>query len=160
MNKTGEYPNIDQMACEFEKLTTGELRRRYAEYYEYTTQSRNRGHLISKILWAVQRDIHGDISEAAKARALKIADDRDIRERFPRRPPSSKKQLSLSTKSSYVPGTVFTRVYKGEEYHVTVLENGFEYDGRWFKSLSAIAREITGTQWNGKLFFKLKEVTR
>ena len=160
MNKTGEHPDIDQMARELEKLTTGELRRRYAEHYEYTTQSRNRGHLISKILWAVQRDIHGDISEAAKARALEIADDRDIRERFPRRPSSSSKQLNLSAKSSYVPGTVFTRVYKGEEYRVTVLENGFEHDGRWFKSLSAIAREITGTQWNGKLFFKLKEVAR
>ena len=53
-------------------------------------------------------------------------------------------------------GTRLMREYQGEEHHVTVLHNGFEYRGKRYKSLSGIARAITGTQWSGPLFFGLK----
>ena len=54
-------------------------------------------------------------------------------------------------------GTRYQRVWKGQKYEVTVLEDGkFEYAGEVFNSLSAIARNITGTRWNGKLFFGVK----
>ena len=53
-------------------------------------------------------------------------------------------------------GTRLMREYQGEEHHVTVLNSGFEYRGKRYKSLSAIARAITGTQWSGPLFFGLK----
>ena len=58
---------------------------------------------------------------------------------------------------SHVCGTRYQRVWKGKKYEVTALGNGkFEYDGTVYQSLSAIAREITGTRWNGKLFFGVK----
>lgn len=50
-------------------------------------------------------------------------------------------------------GTKFIRSYKGIKYEVEVTQKGFIYKGKIYKSLSAIARLITGTQWNGKLFF-------
>lgn len=54
-------------------------------------------------------------------------------------------------------GTRLIRNWKGKEHEVTVREDGhFEYQGESYKSLSAIARKITGTQWNGKLFFGVK----
>jgi len=52
-------------------------------------------------------------------------------------------------------GTQLIREYQGTEHHVTVIRNGFEYHGRTFRSLSHIAREITGTRWSGPLFFGL-----
>jgi hypothetical protein len=52
-------------------------------------------------------------------------------------------------------GTVLTRSYGDQKVVVKVLKNGFEYQGRHYKSLSAIAREATGTRWNGLLFFGL-----
>ena len=55
-----------------------------------------------------------------------------------------------------VAGTRLMREYNGEEHHVTVLHHGFDYRGRRYKSLSSIARAITGTQWSGPLFFGLK----
>jgi hypothetical protein len=58
------------------------------------------------------------------------------------------------------PGTRLVRDWHGVGHSVTVLERGFEYDGRSWKSLSAIAREITGTQWNGPKFFGLTERPR
>ena len=53
-------------------------------------------------------------------------------------------------------GTRLIREWQGVEHCVTVRDDDFEYQGRPFKSLSAIARAITGTQWNGWLFFGLK----
>jgi Protein of unknown function (DUF2924). len=49
------------------------------------------------------------------------------------------------------------REYKGRKYEVIVCEEGYCYNDRHYKSLSKIAREITGTQWNGKLFFGVKK---
>ncbi len=50
-------------------------------------------------------------------------------------------------------GTRLIREFKGEKHEVTSLDKGFEYRGKNYKSLSAIANEITGTRWNGKKFF-------
>ena len=54
-----------------------------------------------------------------------------------------------------MPGTVLTREYRGQRLRVTVLASGFEYEGRVFRSLSAVARDVTGATWNGYLFFGL-----
>ena len=53
-------------------------------------------------------------------------------------------------------GTRLIREYQGVEHCATVLQDGFEWQGRPYKSLSAIARAITGTRWNGLTFFGLK----
>jgi len=55
------------------------------------------------------------------------------------------------------PGTRLVRDWHGIGHTVIVVENGFEYDGRHWKSLTAIARSITGTHWNGPRFFGLTE---
>ena len=54
-----------------------------------------------------------------------------------------------------VPATILTRIYKGETLQVKVLPVGFEYEGVVYKSLSAVAKKITGTHCNGYLFFHL-----
>jgi len=64
-----------------------------------------------------------------------------------RRQPASERPIA---------GTRLIREYQGVEHCVTVREEDFEYQGRPYKSLSAIARTITGTRWNGLLFFGLK----
>ena len=61
------------------------------------------------------------------------------------------------TKMAILPaGTKLVREFKGEKYEVQVLDNGYEYSGKIYKSLSAIANYITGTRWNGKVFFGVK----
>ena len=54
-------------------------------------------------------------------------------------------------------GTRLVREWNGAEHVITVLKDGFDWQGRRYKSLSAIARDITGTQWNGYRFFGLRE---
>jgi hypothetical protein len=59
-----------------------------------------------------------------------------------------------------MPGSLLVKEHKGETHVVKVLDNGFDFDGRVYRSLSAIAHEITGTKWNGFLFFRcMKEVS-
>ena len=56
-----------------------------------------------------------------------------------------------------VPGTQLRRDWKGHQAVVTVLHDGFDYDGQVYRSLSAVAKAITGTKWNGHAFFGLKQ---
>jgi hypothetical protein len=58
------------------------------------------------------------------------------------------------------PGDLLSRDYKGKQITVRVLENGFEYEGKRFRSLSAIAQSVTGAHWNGLLFFGLARQER
>ena len=140
-----------------------ELRARFATCYGHATTSRNKRHIVQRIVWASQRDAYGDISDAARDKAMAIADDRDVRERFPKKPslvsqsePNASHVVAYQPKVELLPGTVLHRNYQGTDIRLLVLEKGFEWDGRRFKSLSAAARAITGTRWNGKLFFGLK----
>ena len=50
------------------------------------------------------------------------------------------------------------REWNSQEIHITVLDNGFDYNGQRYASLSAIARTVTGTRWNGLVFFGLKRM--
>ena len=65
-------------------------------------------------------------------------------------------RASFTPKQRLKPGTRLERVYKGKKYSVFVTEGGFEYDGIYWSSLSKIANHITGSKWNGWLFFGLK----
>ncbi|MFO0156350.1 MAG: DUF2924 domain-containing protein [Alphaproteobacteria bacterium] len=58
-----------------------------------------------------------------------------------------------------IAGTRLLREYQGVEHVVTVTRDGYEYQGRPYQSLSAIARAITGTRWNGWLFFGLRKAS-
>ena len=54
-----------------------------------------------------------------------------------------------------MPGSFISKKYKGQKIEVKVLENGFEYQGTIYKNLSAVATKITGSHWNGFIFFGL-----
>ena len=160
--KTNNHPNLDEIERELSSLPLSELRERFARCYGYTCKTKHRSHLIQRILWAVQRDAYGDISDAAREKAMAIADDRDVKQRFPRNTPTPVNQKTEKTltvayapKIELLPGTVLHRNYQGEDIRVLVQEKGFEWNGEVYKSLSACARAVTGTRWNGKLFFGL-----
>jgi DUF2924 family protein len=66
------------------------------------------------------------------------------------------KQASSSSTVTLSPGTRLLREWQGQTHHVTVVERGFEYEGKVWRSLSGIARSITGTPWSGPVFFGLR----
>ena len=94
---------------------------------------------------------------------LAIAHDADLRIKAPRHLVGTAKQVLLPTLRSRrkpgrdqrlpAPGTILRREFQGATVVVQVLEHGFQYQDRFYKSLSAIARQVTGTHWNGYAFF-------
>jgi Protein of unknown function (DUF2924) len=158
------------MVAEIEQLRqlkTAALRIRYQEVFGEESRSSNRQFLFRRIAWRLQARAEGDLSERARRRALEIADDSDLRLRAPKgfltegasrqaRPAINRANPRRDSRLP-VPGAVLTRQFENRRIVVTVLESGFEYQSRRYRSLSAIAREVTGTRWNGLLFFGLGE---
>lgn len=153
-----------QMIKELEALAVAQLRARYAEVFDEPTRSGNRQWLVRRIAWRLQALAEGDLSERARRRAVELARDADIRLRPPvDRGPALGADVRSTTcqvakradERLPIPGSVLTRMFKGAEYRVTVLQDGFEYDGAIYRSLSAVAATITGSHWNGYHFFGL-----
>ena len=149
------------------EMTVPELQARHAAVFGEETRIHHRDLLVKRIAWRLQALAEGDLTERAKKRAAELANDADIRVR-PLPPPSGAPPARVPAPAKTrreprrlpMPGTVLTRVYKGKAIEVAVLPHGFEYDGRVYKSLSAVAKTVTGTHWNGFYFFGIgKEPT-
>ena len=142
------------------KLKTGELRARYRDLFGEASASFNREHLFRRIAWRLQAEAEGDLSERARQRASELANDSDVRLRAPE---SFWRDMDRNgdapDRDPRLPpvGTALERVYRGQIIRVTVLASGFEYHGKQYGSLSAIAHRVTGTRWNGFHFFGLRQ---
>lgn len=138
--------------------STGKLKVKYREVFGEDTGSNHKQFLIRRIAWRLQANAQGDLPERARRRALALAQDADLRisapQNFPR-PASRNQPMSSRDVRLPPPGTVIQRPFQGQAVEIEVLAKGFRYQDRVFRSLSAIARHVTGTQWNGFLFFGL-----
>ncbi len=144
-------------------MKVGELARRYAEIFREPCRSCNKTYLMRRIAWRLQANAEGGLSERAKRRIEELADDAEIRLTPPKntKPKVSTgvtKSADLSTgrdKRLPPPGLCIQRVYKDKIIQVIVLEDGFELDGAKYKTLSAVAKFVTGSHVNGFHFFQL-----
>jgi hypothetical protein len=148
-----------------QKMTVGELRVKWRELYGEDTRSCNRVYLWRRLAWRVQELAYGGLSERAKARIAELNRDDDLRMLPPRawlkglgaamtRPEKVDRDPVIDPRLPK-PGTILSRPYRGHDIRVTVLEKGFEWEGRPYRSLSAVAKAVTGQKWNGLLFFGL-----
>lgn len=152
--------NVEKELAALRRMSVGELRMRYAEVFGDATRSRHKQWLIKRILWRMQALAEGDLSERARQRAEELANDADLRLRPPRTPATPSQTDAVQVRADRnsrlpPPGSILTRPYKGETLQVKVLPQGFEYEGEVHKSLSAVAKAITGSHCNGYLFFRL-----
>lgn len=143
------------------------LRKKYREVFREDPRSLNKQFLFRRIAWQLQANAEGGLSDRARHRAAEIADDADLGKQAPNRFTASFAPTVTATpldrshpqRDWRLPaaGTFLTRHIGNHHIVVMVLEQGFEYQSRSYRSLSAIAREVTGTRWNGFLFFGLTE---
>ncbi len=151
---------------ELRAMTVGQLRQKYQEVFGEESRSNHKQFLFRRIAWRIQALAEGGLSERAHRRAMEIANDADLRIRAPKPRFGSDVTLdrSLSVSRNVAgaldprlppPGSYLEREYKGRRIIVKILVSGFEFGGSRYRSLSAIAREVTGTKWNGFLFFSL-----
>jgi hypothetical protein len=152
--------NIAKEVAALERMTVGQLHERYVEVFGEPVRSRHKQYLIRRIAWRLQANAEGGLSERALRRAEELANVADVRVTPPRGATGASRTAtppaSVSDRRLPSPGTTVTRRYKGRTLSVTVLPDGFEYDGERYRSLSAVAKAITGSHMNGFRFFGLE----
>lgn len=128
--------------------TTAELKQQWRALFDTAPPIYNRRVIEFRLTHRLQELAYGGLKPATIERLEAIGDQFDDGSSAKRRSP---------VHGQMVRGTQLVREYQGVEHRVTVRDHDFEYQGRPYKSLSAIARAITGVRWNGPLFFGLKK---
>jgi hypothetical protein len=142
-------PILKQIA-ELPALPQDRLKELWREYFGVEPPAYRKGFLIRGLAHRIQELTYGGLSPAHQARLDALIDEeapRRGRGRRPAKQPPRSGQLLV--------GTRLVREWKGVAHEVTVIDGEFEYQGRRFRSLSAVARAIAGTRWNGWLFFAI-----
>ena len=134
---------IAELAC----LPMSELWTVWDQYFPRRPINPNRVFIESRIAYKVQEEAFGGLSDTVRHR-LETIGARHSRIKLRARPRDI----------NFVPGTVLLREWGDREHKVLVTAEGlFEYEGSTFKSLTAVARQITGTHWSGPMFFGLNK---
>ena len=126
---------------------TPALRHQWRELFGSEPPPYNRRFLESRLAYRIQELAYGGLKPETLARLEALGEQLDGGKVTVRRMRGDDKPVT---------GTQLIREYQGVEHVVTVTRDGFEYQGRPYQSLSAIARHITGTRWNGRVFFGLR----
>jgi DUF2924 family protein len=145
------------MAAEIEELRRlpfHQLVARYTELWGHEPAIKSRSYVFRRTAWKLQEQRYGGLSQSAQDRLEELI--AETRTRLQGKVRTEHRTLPRRGAGPRV-GTILTRQYKGEEIRVHVRPEGFEWNGVIFKSLSAVARAITGSRWNGPLFFGLNQ---
>jgi len=139
--------------AKLQQMSTAQLRAQWRQVMGEEPRSHNRQWMFKRLAWAIQALEYGGLSERAKQRLEELLPFAEVwmplgRKAFPRGPSTNGKALTT--------GTIIVRDYKGRSIAVTVLEDGFEFDGKRYPSLTAIAKAVSGSHWSGPHFFGLK----
>ena len=118
-----------------------ELKSLWHEYFGTEPPAYRRGFLVRGLAQRIQELTFGGLPSSHLARLGALIEDKPA------------KSKAVASRAALLPGTKLVRDWQGVAHHVTVIQDGFEYRGRRFKSLSAIANIIAGTRWNGWTFF-------
>ncbi len=139
--------SIVTQIAELSEMDMDELKRLWTELYPDikppSAQNLNRIYIARRLAYRLQEIAHGGLPDTTRTQLRKMIKNPT--------PTQRKRNNDLPPA-----GTHLIREWRGIEHRVTVLHDGFEYDRKKYKSLSVIARVITGTRWSGPLFFGLK----
>ncbi len=130
-----------------EDMDLDQLRERWTALFDTPVPGYGKTMLRKRIAYRIQELAYGGLSEETKQKL------RDIHRRAEERKKHQRNSPLLPVR-----GSVLVREHDGVRHEVKILDNGFEYAGKCWRSLSAIANHITGTKWNGHAFFGLRSV--
>ena len=128
-------------------VTTPELKAQWRDLFDSEAPPFNRRYLESRLAYRIQELAYGGLKPETIRRLERLGEELDGGDR---------KKSRVRADTMPIAGTRLIREWQGVEHVVTVTSDGFEWQGRPYRSLSAIARAITGTRWNGWVFFGLK----
>lgn len=141
---------MSEEIAELRALNVAELVERYVGVFGKLPRTKQPTWLWRRIAWKIQEQRFGGLCQAAKQRLEELIAEIDLplgREHKGVVHPARSRGTAL--------GATVTRIWNGREIRATSVEDGWEHDGAVYRSLSAIAKHVTGAHWNGKLFFGL-----
>ena len=139
--------DVPRRLAALKTASTPTLKQQWRELFGTEPPPYNRRFLESRLAYRIQELAYGGLKPETLARLEALGEQLDGGKVAVRR---------MRGDDTPITGTRLIREYQGVEHVVTVARDGFEYQGRPYKSLSAIARHITGTRWNGRVFFGLR----
>ncbi|RYU61324.1 DUF2924 domain-containing protein [Methylolobus aquaticus] len=140
-------PTVAAQVAGLPSLPMKELWALWDRYFPRRPNKTNRAYLEARIAYKLQEEAYGGLSAATKERLIAIG-----------RKHSKIKSGPTRSEFHFAPGTTLIREWGDRDHQVTVTAEGrFEYAGQTYKSLSAVARQITGAHWSGPLFFGLRK---
>ncbi len=145
-----EMPVLTRLAA-LKRMSVNELKAEWQALMAGPAPNNSRGYLEMRLAWRIQELSLGGLSRDTGRMLDLLADEIDGK--------SDRKTIIADGRNPVI-GTRLLREWDGVEHTVTVMIDGFDWQGRRFKSLSAVARAITGTQWNGYRFFGLRDVRK
>jgi hypothetical protein len=135
------------------KLGFPELQARWRSLLGTEPPAYHRRFLVKRLAYRIQELAYGGLAETTRAQMADILQDAGLDEQasIPGRGRTQKRANDLP-----LSGTRLVREWNGRRYEVTVASGGFVFEGRRYRSLTAITKAITGTHWNGRAFFGLR----
>lgn len=118
-------------------LSVEELKDKWRDLYGTEPPELKHSFLVKRLAYRIQELYYGGLDTEVKARIEVLS------------VPENKRRQTINS----TPGTRLCRIYKGETHEVIVSVKGYDYNGKNYRSLTAIAYAITGSHWNGKAFF-------
>ena len=141
---------VTQLA-ELPRLSVNELKQKWQALLGTPAPNNARAFLELRISWRIQELSYGGLNRDTRRTLELLADE--IERKITRK-------SMVKDPRNPIPGTRLIREWDGVQHTVTVLREGYEWEGRTYRSLSAVARTITGVNWNGFRFFALNGLRR
>jgi len=151
--------SITREISELRSMTAHELAGRFAKLFGKPPRIKHKEWLWKRIAWKLQEQRFGGLPGAARRHLNTLMNEIELPIKGKSGANMGKPRVSRASDMPAI-GTTLIRKWHGHEYRVKVTADGFEYDGVVYRSLSAVAYAITGTRWNGKLYFGLKKRTK
>lgn len=136
--------NVLERITNLPKMQPDELKALWRALYNSEPRRTNTQYMVKRLAYRLQELTYGGNSAELETRLTALADKH-----------YGKRKKPKCTVRRPLPGTILVREYKGMEHQVAILEDGYQYDGCKYPSLSSVAKVITGTAWSGPAFFGL-----
>jgi len=143
-----QHRSVLAQITELKTLSITDLKARWQGLFGTAAPLYNRRFVESRLAYGIQKLAYGGLKPETIKRLEQLGEQLDGGDAKVRRQRMDRMPIA---------GTQLLREWQGVEHVVTVRVDGFEYRGRLYSSLSAIARQIAGTRWNGRVFFGLKK---
>ena len=137
------------------RMPQDELKALWRTLYGNEPPTYNRGFIANRLAYRIQEFTFGGLSDVARDKMRRILIEHGY-DKTGIKNQTNKSKRRRATDDMPILGTRLIREWKGVRHEVMVVPGGVEYQGRRYRSLSAVARVITGCSWNGRLFFGIE----